>query len=56
MPAIEHYAWSGWYLAVVPGAYAIGMLVLMAWMVRGLHNLPRRSGRVAVGAEPAEVV
>ena len=27
MPAIEHYTWSGWYLALVPGAYVAGLLL-----------------------------
>ena len=43
MPAIEHYAWSGWYLAVLFGAYAIGILIPTAWVLRGIVRLPRRS-------------
>ena len=36
MPAIEHYTWSGWYLAVLPGAYAVGVLMLMASVIAGI--------------------
>ena len=42
MPAIEHYTWSGWYLAVLLGAYPIGALMLVTWVVRGMLLLPRR--------------
>ena len=35
MPAIEHYDWSGWYLVVLPGAYAVGTLLVMAWVIGG---------------------
>jgi hypothetical protein len=33
MPAIERYTWSGWYLVVLPGAYAVGTLLVIAWVV-----------------------
>jgi hypothetical protein len=42
MPAIEHYDWSGWYLAVLPGAYAIGGLTLIARVLRGMFRMTRR--------------
>ena len=29
MPAIEHYGRSDWYLVLVPGAYAAGVLILL---------------------------
>jgi PQQ-like domain len=56
MPAIEHYAWTGWYLAVLPGAYGVGVLILLAWLARGLLRLPRRPRPAARAAAPAEVV
>jgi predicted Ser/Thr protein kinase len=49
-PAIEHYTWSGWHGVVLPGAYAVGVLVLIAWAVRGVARLVMRlwrNGRVA---------
>jgi hypothetical protein len=56
MPAIEHYTWSGWYLAVLPGGYAAGVLMLMSWAVRGILRLPRRPDRPAQDAEQTEAV
>jgi hypothetical protein len=49
MPAIEHYGRSGWHLVVVPGAYAAGMLILIAWPSRRAyrwlkHPRPTRTG------------
>ena len=38
MPAIEHYGHSGWPLAVVPGTYAAGVLVILGPV---LHRLTR---------------
>jgi len=38
MPAIEHYERSNWYLAVIPGAYAVGILLPVGWMVRRIHR------------------
>jgi hypothetical protein len=32
----EHYNWSDWYEAVLPGVYAVGVLALVAWAVRRL--------------------
>jgi hypothetical protein len=35
-PAIERYDWSEWYWAVVPGAYAVGVLMSLGWSIRGI--------------------
>jgi hypothetical protein len=56
MPPIEHYSWSGWYLAVLPGAYSLGLLLVMAWTIRGMLRLPRRQGRATLGAAQTEAV
>jgi hypothetical protein len=48
MPALEHYDWLGWYLAVLPGAYAVGVLLLIAWVVRGILRMTRRPTRAAL--------
>jgi hypothetical protein len=56
MPPIEHYSWSGWYLAVLPGAYSVGLLLVMAWTIRGMLQLPRRQVRAALGAAQTEAV
>ena len=49
MPAIEHYGRSGWYLVVVPGAYAAGMLILIAWPMRRAYRWLKRPRRPATG-------
>jgi hypothetical protein len=36
MPAIEHYQWSGWYLAMVPGACAASVLMVIGGAGRGM--------------------
>ncbi len=55
MPAIEHYSGSGWYLAVLPGAYAVGVLMLVAWAIRKIVLWrPRRPGLAASDAPQAE--
>jgi hypothetical protein len=36
MPALDHYSCSGWYLVVVPGIQATGVLVLFASAVVGM--------------------
>jgi outer membrane protein assembly factor BamB len=54
MPTIEQYTWSGWYLAVLPGAYAVGVLMVMAWATRGALRWARRPRRAASGAAQAE--
>jgi hypothetical protein len=55
-PRSSMYSWSGWYLAVLPGAYSVGLLLVMAWFVRGLLRSPRRPERAALGAAQAEAV
>jgi hypothetical protein len=45
MPAIERYGWSGWYLAMVPGAYAASLLMLIGWAMRGISRWLGRLGR-----------
>ena len=47
MPAIEHYGRSGWYLVVVPGAYAAGVLILIAWPLRRAYRWLKRPRRPA---------
>jgi hypothetical protein len=42
MPALDHYSLSGWYLVVVPGIQAAGLLVLIGWIVKGTGRLVRR--------------
>ncbi len=49
MPAIEHHGRSGWYLVVVPGAYAAGMLILIAWPMRRAYRWLKRPRRPATG-------
>jgi hypothetical protein len=44
MPAIEHYERSNWYLAVIPGAYLIGIIVPVGWLVRRIHRGLVRQG------------
>jgi hypothetical protein len=48
--ALEHYNWSGWYEAALPGAYAVGVVILIGWAVRGILRLVRRSGRLGIVA------
>ena len=48
MPAIERYDWSSWYLAAVPGAYAVGSLLLTGWMLRSPYRWLRRPRRPEV--------
>ncbi len=47
MPAIEHYSGSGWYLAVLPGAYAVGVLMIVAWPIRKIVLWRPRRRRAA---------
>ena len=55
MPAIEHYGRSGWYLVIVPGAYATGFLLLGAsfatliTLMLGGYRTPSRSPRSGAG-------
>jgi hypothetical protein len=47
MSAIEHYAWSGWYTVLMPGAFVVGVLALIAGFARGIfRRLRRREGQV----------
>jgi hypothetical protein len=50
MPAIEHYGRSGWPLAVLLGAYATGILIVLAWPVRRFYRWLKRPRRNAGGA------
>jgi len=45
MPAIEHYSWSAWHLLAWPAAYAVGLLVLIGWALRGAGRMTMRLGR-----------
>ena len=45
MPTIEHYGPSSWYLVLIPGAWVVGVLVSIGWLLRRIvgwrrHNLP----------------
>ena len=42
MIALEYYERAEWYLAIVPGAYAVGFLLLLAWWIRGIGRTLRR--------------
>ena len=48
MPAIEHYSWTGWYLAAIPGVYAVGVLAMIAWIFRAGFRLLDRRRRTAI--------
>ncbi len=45
MAAIEHYDRSSWYLAVVPGAYAVGALIPFVWLFTRFYRWLRRPPR-----------
>ena len=45
MPAIEHYNWSGWHQMLLLGAYAVGVLVLLARPARGVARFVWRRAR-----------
>jgi hypothetical protein len=45
MPTVEHYTWSGWYLAVVPGAYAVGVSIVVGGAIRAVSRMPGRPER-----------
>jgi tRNA A-37 threonylcarbamoyl transferase component Bud32 len=54
MPAIEHYNWSGWQAAIMPGLYLVGVLTMAAWAVRGTFRFVRkRWRRRAVAMNPS---
>jgi serine/threonine protein kinase len=42
MLAIEHYDWSGWHQAILWGAYAVGLLVLLARPAQGIARFVSR--------------
>jgi hypothetical protein len=42
MPAIEHYERSGWELAILVGAYAVGAGAILAWFGREVFRLAWR--------------
>ena len=48
MPAIEHYSRSGWPLVLVLGAYAVGVLLPIGWMLRKAYRWLRRPRRPEV--------
>ena len=48
MPAIEHFSRSGWPLVLVPGAYAVGILLPIAWTLRRAYRWLRRPRRPEV--------
>jgi hypothetical protein len=53
MPAIERFNWSGWYRVALKSAYAVGVLALIAWAVRGAVRLAwRLSRRILVAGHP----
>jgi hypothetical protein len=45
MPAIEHYDSTNLYLIVLPGAYAAGVVLLIAWPLRRIFRWIKRSRR-----------
>jgi hypothetical protein len=51
MPPIEHYTWSDWYFVILPGAYVVGVLFVVVWILRGPARWVLRLGRNA-GVEP----
>jgi hypothetical protein len=40
---LAHYNGSDWYLVVLPGAYAVGVLMLVGWVLRGMFRGLRRA-------------
>ena len=42
MPAIEHYGFHGWYFALVPGAFAMGGFLLIAWLMHRAFRMEKR--------------
>ncbi len=45
MPAIEHYDRTDGYLIAVPGAYAVGVVLLIGWILRGPYRWITRPRR-----------
>ncbi len=52
MPAIEHYGRSGWYLVVVPGAYAAGVLIVIARPLRRAYRWMKHPRPTETGIPP----
>ena len=50
MSAIEHFTRSGWYLVVLPGAYAAGTLLVMAWVILACTRAAREPNAFDAGA------
>ena len=50
MPALEHYGRSGWYLVLLPGAYAAGLMTLVGWMLRRTYRWLKRPRRSATAS------
>jgi hypothetical protein len=42
MPSIEHYSWSGWYRALAPGVYYLGLIAAIVWAIRELVRYVER--------------
>ena len=48
MPAIERYSRSGWYASLLPGAFVVGAVTLIGWMIRGMsRGITRRPPRAS---------
>ena len=45
MSSIERYGESGWYLVLLPGVLAAGLLALIGWGIRAAMRLPQRFRR-----------
>ncbi len=57
MAAIEQYDWNEWPFAIVPGAYAAGILLLIGWLMfqsaRGIRRFGRRRPNRTMDTVPA---
>jgi hypothetical protein len=47
MPTIERYDRLNWYLAVLPGSYAVGVFIMIGWILRSIHRVIWKRGRHA---------
>ena len=54
MASIERYDWSGWYTAVGPGRYALGVVFLIVGIIRGMARFTIRGWRRAFVRENDE--
>jgi hypothetical protein len=50
MPAIERYHWSGWSMVLLPGAYSVGVVAVIASAARGAARLVSGLGRRLLAA------